>query len=112
MLARPNVRVPLEVTTLSEADVESRPRARYFTLNSDGQRHPAVNSAAIYSLLAGVASTVLGLLSVAHLVCTVLGVSAFVVGLFAQMVSATRDQRIVIVCGIVAGFVGMGLGIA
>ncbi len=55
---------------------------------------------------------VLGLLSVAHVVGTFLGVTAFVVGLSAQMASATRDQRMVIVCGIVAGFVGMGLGLA
>lgn len=97
---------------MSEAEIESGPRARHFTLNSDGQRHPVVNSAAIYTLLAGIVSTVLGLLSVAHLVGSVLGVSAFAIGLWAQMISATRDQRMVIVCGIVAAFVGMGLGIA
>jgi hypothetical protein len=102
----------LEVTALSEAEIESRSRARHFTLNSDGQRHPVVNSAAFYALLAGIVSTLLGLLNVAHLVGSVLGISAFVIGLWAQMVSATRDQRIVIVCGIVAAFVGMGLGIA
>jgi hypothetical protein len=97
---------------LSEAEAQARSRARYLSLNSDGQRHPVVNSAAAYSVLAGVCSMILGLVSVAHIVGTVLGVSAFLVGLAAQMMSTTRDQRMVIVCGIVAAFVGMGLAIA
>ena len=112
MLAQPQVRVSLEVTALSEAEVQSRSRARHFTLNSDGQRHPVVNTAAAYAVLAGIASMVMGLLSVAHVPGSVLGVSAFLVGLGAQMMSATRDQRMIIICGIVAAFVGMGLGIA
>jgi len=102
----------LEVTALSEAEVQSRSHARHFTLNSDGQRHPVINSAAVYTVLAGVASMIMGLANVAHIAGSVLGVSAFLIGLLAQMVSATRDQRMVIVCGIVAAFVGMGLGIA
>jgi hypothetical protein len=102
----------LEVTALSEAEVQSRSRPRHFFLNSDGQRHPAVNAAAGYSVLAGIIAMVLGLMNVAHQVGSVLGVSAFLIGLLAQMMSATRNQRMVIVCGIVAGFVGMGLGIA
>jgi hypothetical protein len=81
-------------------------------LNSDGQRHPVINSAAAYTDLAGVASMIMGLVNVAHIAGSSLGVSAFLIGLLAQMVSATRDQRMVIVCGIVAAFVGMGLGIA
>lgn len=112
VLAQPQVGDSLEVTALSEAEVQSGSRARHFTLNSDGQRHPVINSAAAYAVLAGIASMVMGLLSVAHIAGSVLGVSAFLVGLLAQMVSATRDQRMVIVCGIVAAFVGMGLGIA
>jgi hypothetical protein len=101
----------LEVTALSQAETQSPSGAR-FTLNSDGQRHPAVNAAGGYSLVAGIVSTVLGLLSVAHIVGSVLGVTAFVIGLWAQMMSTTTNQRMVIVCGIVAAFVGMGLGIA
>jgi hypothetical protein len=104
----------LEVTALSEAEVQSRSRSRHFNfnLNSDGRRHPVINASAAYALVAGVVSMVLGLLTLAHVVGSVLGITAFLVGLGAQMVSATRDQRMVIVCGIVAAFVGMGLGIA
>ena len=67
---------------------------------------------AAYSLVAGIVSMVLGLLSKGAIAGAILGVTAFLVGLGAQMVSATRNQRMVIVCGIVASFVGMGLGIA
>jgi hypothetical protein len=100
----------LEVTTLSEAEVQSR--SRHFSLNSDGQRHPVINASAAYALVAGIMSMLLGLLSVAAIAGAILGITAFMIGLVAQMISATRDQRMVIVCGIVASFVGMGLGIA
>ena len=40
------------------------------------------------------------------------GLIALAVGLYAQMVSATREQRVVIVTGIIAGFVGLALGLA
>jgi len=102
----------LEVTALSEAEVQSRASARRFILNSDGRRHPLINASAAYSLVAGIVSMVLGLLSKGAIAGAILGVTAFLIGLGAQMVSATRYQRMVIVCGIVASFVGMGLGIA
>ena len=69
-------------------------------------------AAGAYTLIAGVVSMVIGLLSLAHVVGTILGVTAFVIGLLAQMLSAHRYERMVIVTGIVAAFVGMGLGIA
>lgn len=90
----------------------SRSAARRFTLNTDGKRHPWINAAAAYSVVAGVASFVMGLQSASHIVGSALGVSAFLVGLWGQMVSATREQRIILVCGIVAAFVGMGIAIA
>ncbi len=96
---------------MSQAETESRPRPR-FTLNTNGQHQLGVSAAAGYSLVAGVVSTVLGLLSVAHIVGSTLGVSAFLIGLWAQMASSTTVQRCFIVTGITAAFVGMGLGIA
>ena len=41
---------------MSQADVKPRSRARRFTLNSDGKRHPLLNAAAAYSCIAGVIS--------------------------------------------------------
>jgi hypothetical protein len=101
-----------EVTPMSQAQVRSRSRARHFTLNSDGERHPLLNAATAYTFIAGLAAFVAGLVLSLHLVATVLGGTGFFVGMSAQMVSATREQRMFIVVGIVGSFVGMGLGLA
>jgi hypothetical protein len=97
---------------VSQAPARPRQRARHFTLNTDGLRHPLINAAAAYTIVAGLASFVLGMLSLNHFVGSILGVTGFVVGLLAQMASATRAERMFIVFGIVASFVGMGLGFA
>ncbi len=97
---------------MSQPQARSESHTLRFTLNSDGQRHPAVNMSAAYALVAGVISIVLGLMNIAHFVGTLLGVTAFILGMIAQMISATTEQRIVIICGVVASFVGLGLGIA
>jgi hypothetical protein len=88
-------------------------------LNSDGRPHPVENALAIFTLLDGLVSFVVGLIvrnvpSTGHamaIVATATGLSAMLVGLYAQMVSATREQRVLIVAGIIAGFVGMALGL-
>jgi protein-S-isoprenylcysteine O-methyltransferase Ste14 len=41
-----------------------------------------------------------------------IGLVTLLVGLFAQMMSATRQERILLVTGMVAGFVGLALGLA
>lgn len=87
-------------------------RAPRITLNSDGQRHPLLNATAAFTLIAGVASFVLGLIVREHLAATVLGIASFGAGLVGQLFSATREERIILISGVVAGFVGMGLGIA
>ena len=99
---------------MSQAEVQAPTQgtAGRFSMNTDGKRHPWINGAAAYSVVAGVISMIMGFISANHIVGTALGVTAFVIGLVAQMVSVTRNQRMVIVCGIVAGFVGMGLAIA
>ena len=91
---------------------QTQARVPRFTLNSDGQRHTLLNIVTAFTLLAGVAAFALGLVVRAHFAATVIGMAAFAVGLVAQMMSATREQRIFIVAGVVAAFVGMGLGIA
>ncbi len=88
-------------------------------LNSDGQRHPVENALAIFTLVVGLVSFVLGLIvRNAHtgaamiITATVTGLVACLVGLYVQMISATREQRVLIVTGIIAGFVGLALGLA
>ncbi len=109
--AMPEAATP-EVSSPETATAQTQPRALSLTLNSDGRRHPLLNGVAILVLACGVCAFALGLYHSQHFLPSVLGIAAFGVGLVAQMMSATREQRILIVAGLVAGFVGMGLGIA
>ena len=88
-------------------------------LNSDGQPHPVENVLTVFTLLAGLASFILGLIvrnvhtgAAWHITATVTGLAALFVGLYTQMVSATREQRVLIVAGIIAGFVGLAIGLS
>jgi hypothetical protein len=94
------------------ATAQAQARAPRLTLNSDGRRHPLLNATAAFTLIAGVAAFVLGLYHSQHFLPTLLGIAAFGVGMVGQMLSATREERVLLVAGIIAGFVGMGLGIA
>ena len=97
---------------VSEPSQPTRARAPRLTLNSDGRRHPWLNAIAVVIFLAGIAAFAIGFIVRAHFAATILGGVVFAVGLYAQLISATREQRILIVTGLVAAFVGLGLGIA
>ena len=90
------------------------------TLNSDGQPHLLVNILTIFTLVVGLVSFVLGLIirnvpsadsKAMALTAAVTGLVCLLVGLYAQMISATREQRVLIVIGLTAGFVGLALGL-
>jgi hypothetical protein len=80
----------------------------------------ALMAGAGLTLLLGLLSFVLGMVvrnassapAALHVVATVTGGLAMVLGLFLQMISATRNERIIIVTGMIAGFVGAALGLA
>ncbi len=90
------------------------------TLNSDGQSHPLLNAASFFTLIIGLFSFAIGLFlhagpSSEHgwaIVAAATGLAGMLVGLVAQMLSATREERIIIVTGIIAAFVGLALGLA
>jgi hypothetical protein len=88
------------------------PHTPRITLNSDGRRHPLVNSLAVFTLVTGVVAFPAGFYVSQHMLATWAGAASLVVGLYAQMISATREQRMIIVTGLVAGFVGVALGLA
>ncbi|MGH3257924.1 MAG: hypothetical protein ACRDOU_21445 [Streptosporangiaceae bacterium] len=98
--------------------VRSGPRQNI--LNSDGRRHPVVNILTIFTLVVGLLSFVLGMIvrnvpnvvAVVHVIATGTGLAAMLIGLYVQMISATREQRVLIVTGIIAGFVGLALGLS
>ncbi len=88
-------------------------------LNSDGQRHPVQNVLTLFTLVIGLVSFVLGLVvrnahtgTVVVITATATGLVACLVGLYLQMISATREQRVLIVTGIIAGFVGLAIGLS
>ena len=89
------------------------------TLNTDGRRHPVENTLAVFTLLAGLIALIAGILANyqvtaawAHVIASWLGLAALVIGLYSQLVSATREERMVIVSGLVTAFVGLALGLA
>jgi len=82
------------------------------TLNTDGRRHPQLNAATAFTFLGGIAAFALGLVVRAHLAATILGIVVFGAGMVAQMFSATREQRVFIVAGIIAAGVGAGVALA
>jgi len=79
-----------------------------------------MNILTIFILVAGLASFVLGMIvrnvpnltAAVHVIATTTGLVAMLVGLYVQMISATRQQRVLIVTGIIAGFVGLALGLS
>ncbi len=88
-------------------------------LNSDGQPHPVENILTVFTLLVGLLSFVLGMIvrnahtgAAVTVTATATGLVACLVGLYVQMVSHTREQRILIVTGIIAGFVGLAIGLS
>jgi hypothetical protein len=89
-----------------------QPHLPHVTLNSDGLPHPLENTLAAVTLVAGVTALILGFVVAQHFPAVILGLLALFIGLYDQMISATRAERIVIVTGLVAGFVGAGLGFA
>jgi len=90
----------------------TRSDASHNPLNSDGKRHPVENALTVFTLVLGIVSFATGWVVSLHFVASVTGIAALLVGLYAQMISATRPERIVIVTGLVAAFVGVALGIA
>lgn len=93
----------------------------HVSLNSDGRPHPLLNALSVFILLIGIVSFVLGLVirnvpsadNLGMAIATaVTGLISMVVGLCAQMFSATREERVLIVTGMIAGFVGLALGLA
>jgi hypothetical protein len=79
-----------------------------------------LNLASVGTLVAGLVAFVLGMMlrydagtgKGFAIAAAAIGLVTLLVGLFAQMMSATRQERILLVTGMVAGFVGLALGLA
>ncbi len=62
-------------------------------LNSDGRRHPLENGLTVFTLVAGIVSFATGWVVSLHFIASVTGIAALLVGLYAQLISATRPER-------------------
>jgi hypothetical protein len=89
----------------------TRARTTHVTLNTDGKPHPLENGLAIFTLLAGLVTFALGFIVRLHVLVSALGLVTLLVGLYAQMISATRAERMIIVTGLIAAFIGFALGL-
>lgn len=94
------------------SEAPARPQTRQPTVSAGDRHQKLLYGGAAYTVLAGLASVVLGLMDTASTAGAILGVTGFLIGMVAQMMSVTRAERMFIVVGITASFVGMGLGIA
>jgi hypothetical protein len=109
----------LEVADVQEGTGTDQ-QAHGLTLDQAGGRHMALGVMAGITIITGLVSFVLGMIvrnapsasAALHVTATVTGGISLVLGLYAQMISTTRNQRIVIVTGMIAGFVGICLGLA
>jgi hypothetical protein len=70
------------------------------------------NGLVAFTIVTGLIAFAIGWVVVLHSIATVLAVACMLVGMYAQLVSSNREQRIVIVTGLVAAFVGGALAIA
>ena len=103
--------------TVDSGAVESG--RRHNILNSDGRPHPVENLLTIFTLVVGLVSFALGMVvrnahtsAAVIVITTATGLVSCLVGLYVQMISSTREQRVLIVTGIIAGFVGLALGLS
>jgi hypothetical protein len=86
---------------------------------TDGRPHPLLNLASACTLVVGLVAFALGMVlrygTSTHALAisaAITGLASLLVGLYTQMVSATRVERILLVTGMIAGFVGLALGLA
>jgi hypothetical protein len=111
---------PREAVMAGTASNGRAGRIPHLNLNSDGRPHPLLNMASFFTLIVGLLSFALGLFlrtgpSGAHgwaIVGAVTGLAGLLIGLLCQMVSATREERVIIVTGMIASFIGLALSLA
>ncbi len=90
----------------------TRSNESFLTLNSDGQSHPRENALAVFTLVPGLITFAVGWVVSLRALASILGIVSLLVGLYAQLISATRAERMIIVTGLVAAFVGTAPGFA
>jgi uncharacterized integral membrane protein len=76
------------------------------------QAHPREDSLAGLTIAAGLIAFITGAVHDTHLVAVCVGIAAFFIGLYSQMISVTTTERWLNVLGVGMAFVGVGLGMS
>jgi hypothetical protein len=115
-----SARAPQEAVTADTIRTGKPEHSARQNLNSDGRPHPLLNAASFFTLIVGLLSFALGLFirtgpsgePTWAVVAAATGLTALLVRLVSQMMSATREERVIIVTGLTASFIGLALGLA
>ena len=81
-------------------------------MDSDGQAHPRENRLVLITVVLGIVALACAFVESLHIVASVAGLLGMIVGLWAQMVSATTAQRWIIVIALGAATIGFAFGLA
>jgi hypothetical protein len=87
-------------------------RTHRLTFNSDGRRHPLVNSLAIITLVLGAVSVISSAFTGLHLLSSWTGLVGIVTGGWGQFISATTTERFALIIGLGMAAVGFYIGVA
>ncbi|NJP42983.1 hypothetical protein [Actinacidiphila epipremni] len=82
------------------------------TFNTDGRRHPLVNSLAIVTLVLGGIAAISSIWSNLHLLSSWTGLVGIFTGGFGQFISVTTAERFALIIGLGASAVGFYIGVA
>jgi hypothetical protein len=81
-------------------------------VDSDGQSHPRENRLVLITVILGVIALACAFVESLHIIASIAGLLGMIVGLWAQLVSATTAQRWVIVIALGAATIGFAFGLA
>jgi hypothetical protein len=81
-------------------------------MDSDGQSHPRENRLTVITVILGVIALAFAFVESLHIIASIAGLLGMIVGLWAQMVSATTAQRWIIVIALGAATIGFAFGLA
>jgi hypothetical protein len=83
----------------------------HLTLNSDGRRHPMENTLAVVTVLAAIVAVACAPFPRMHVLGSWAGIVGLAVGLRSQLVSATREERVITVCAMTLAGWGLLFGL-
>jgi hypothetical protein len=81
-------------------------------MDSDGQSHPRESRLTVITVILGVIALACAFVESLHIIASIAGLLGMIVGLWAQLVSATTVQRWIIVIALGAATIGFAFGLA